>query len=210
MKKLHYILIFLFSVFSFGQETVVSGFIIDKKSGEPIVGATVLVNKTHNGVMTDFEGKYSIKTAINDTLVFSLAGMKMQKIKVDKEEINIELEESEKIVEVFGPPIRPKKSLINSVTTVTTKEIQQEIQQEKIISGKITSEEEINGMIGVIIKNKTTNTITGTDYYGQFVIRASKNDDIVISCPNMLTIEFKVTDKKNYDIFLEKYVLIFL
>ena len=61
-------------------------------------------------------------------------------------------------------------------------------------------------MIGVIIKNKTKNTITGTDYYGQFVIRASKNDDIIISCPNMKTIEFKVTDKKNYDIFLEKYV----
>lgn len=77
---------------------------------------------------------------------------------------------------------------------------------EKVISGKITSKEEINGMFGVIIQNKTLNIGTGTDNYGQFVIKASKNDDIIISCPNMQTIEFKVTDKKNYDFFLEEYV----
>jgi hypothetical protein len=123
MKQLLYILIFLFSVFSFGQETVVNGFIIDKKSGEPIVGATVLVNNTHNGVITDFDGKYSIKTAINDTLVFSFVGMKMQKIKVDKKEINIELEEVE-LKEEVGPPYYPKSKRLEATTIVSKEDIE--------------------------------------------------------------------------------------
>jgi CarboxypepD_reg-like domain len=80
------------------------------------------------------------------------------------------------------------------------------VQEENIISGKITSKEEINGMFGVNIQNKTLNKGTVTDIYGQFVIKASKNDDIFISFPNMQTIEFKVTYKKNYDFFLEEYV----
>ncbi|MES2574767.1 MAG: hypothetical protein V4572_07480 [Bacteroidota bacterium] len=80
------------------------------------------------------------------------------------------------------------------------------IQEENIISGRITSKKDNNEMISVIIKNKTKNVLAETDYYGQFVMKASKNDDIVINYPNMQMVEFKITDKKNYDIILEEYV----
>ena len=80
------------------------------------------------------------------------------------------------------------------------------IEEEKIISGKVTSKEDFGGLCCANVINKTTNLRTGTDYYGQFVIKASKNDIIEISFIGLETIEFKVDDKKNYDIFLKEYV----
>ncbi len=102
---------------------IVFGKVTHKKTGEPISGATVLVNNTHNGVTTDFNGKYSLKTEINDSLVFSFAGMKMQKIKVDKEEINIKLEEIE-LKEEVGPPYYPKSKRLEATTTVSKEDIE--------------------------------------------------------------------------------------
>lgn len=124
MKKLHSILFFLVSIFSLGQEIVVSGIVIDKKTGEPIVGVNVLANKTYNGTTTDFDGKYSLKANINDTLVFGLPGMKIQRVIVYKEEINIELEEGEELKVEFGPPYYPKSKRIEATTTVSKKDIE--------------------------------------------------------------------------------------
>ncbi|WP_432671578.1 carboxypeptidase-like regulatory domain-containing protein [Flavobacterium sp. SM2513] len=124
MKQLIYISFFLFAILSFGQEVVVSGYVTDKKNGEPIAGAKVLVNKTQNGITTDFDGKYSLKTTLNDTLVFGYPGMKIQKVKVDKQKINIELEEGEEIKVEFGPPYYPKTKKLQVTTIVTKKEIE--------------------------------------------------------------------------------------
>ena len=124
MKKLHYILFFLLSVFSFGQEVVISGKVTDQKTGEPIPGATVIIDKTNKGSQTDFDGKYSLKTTLNDTLVFSYVGMKIHKVKVDKEEINIELEEGEELKVEFGPPYYPKSKRLEATTTVSKKDIE--------------------------------------------------------------------------------------
>ena len=123
MKQILYIQFLFFSILSFGQEVVVSGFVINKKKGEPIAGATVLINKTQNGITTDFDGKYSLKTTLNDTLVFSFVGMKMQKIKVDKKEINIELEEVE-LKEEVGPPYYPKSKRLEATTIVSKEDIE--------------------------------------------------------------------------------------
>lgn len=124
MKKIIYISILFYSILSFGQVIVVSGNVTDAKTGEPLVGATVLINKTQNGITTDFDGKYSLKTTLNDTLVFSYAGMIMQKVKVDKPEINIELEEGEEIEVVFGPAYYPKSKRLEATTTVSKKDIE--------------------------------------------------------------------------------------
>uniref|UniRef100_UPI00404A6641 FEKKY domain-containing protein n=1 Tax=Flavobacterium sp. TaxID=239 RepID=UPI00404A6641 len=123
MKKLLYIKSLLFIVLSFGQEIVVSGIVIDKKTEEPIVGANVLVNKTHYGTNTDFDGKYSLKANLNDTLVFGFPGMKMQRVIVDKEEINIELEEVE-LKEEVGPPYYPKSKRLEAATIVSKEDIE--------------------------------------------------------------------------------------
>ena len=37
-----------------------SGVILDKKSGEPVIGATIFIESLKKGASTDLEGKYSI------------------------------------------------------------------------------------------------------------------------------------------------------
>lgn len=113
----------LLSVLSFGQEMVVKGSVINQKNGEPINFVTVSVDKNKAATTTDFEGKYSLKVSANDTLIFSIVGMKTQKIKADKEEINIQLEEVELIVE-GGPPVIPKTERLESITMITKEDIE--------------------------------------------------------------------------------------
>ena len=48
-----------FSVHLFAQQITVSGNVKDS-SGEPVIGASVLVKGTTNGVITDFDGNFSI------------------------------------------------------------------------------------------------------------------------------------------------------
>ncbi|MFV0365106.1 MAG: TonB-dependent receptor domain-containing protein [Mangrovibacterium sp.] len=47
------------SVFAMAQKATVVGTVIDKKSGETLIGATVMLQGTTNGAMADFEGNYT-------------------------------------------------------------------------------------------------------------------------------------------------------
>lgn len=100
----------------------VYGKVVEKKSGEPIAFATVRIDKSEIGTTTDFDGQYALKANVNDTLVFRYTGMKMQKVKVDKAEINIELEEVE-LKEEVGPPYYPKIKRLEATTTVSAEDI---------------------------------------------------------------------------------------
>lgn len=59
---------------SFAQEKTISGTVSDESG--PLPGVTVLKKGTTQGTETDFDGKYSIKAATGDILVFSFVGMK--------------------------------------------------------------------------------------------------------------------------------------
>ena len=62
MQKLKF-LIYFFSLFSFIQAGVtgkISGRIIDKESGEPLIGANIILQGTSNGAATDIDGYYHI------------------------------------------------------------------------------------------------------------------------------------------------------
>lgn len=123
MEKIIYITFMFLSVLTFGQEIVVSGKVTDGKTGEPIPGVNVIIHKTFKGSQTDFEGNYSIIAKTNDTLVYSFVGIKNQKMKADKERINVQLLESETLKETVGPPIQPKIKRLETIT-VTIKDIE--------------------------------------------------------------------------------------
>ncbi|MEZ5107054.1 MAG: TonB-dependent receptor [Draconibacterium sp.] len=57
--------------------SVLSGRILSKTSGEPVIGATVVIEGTNNGIVTDGNGSYSlsVKTGSNFTLNVSCMGM---------------------------------------------------------------------------------------------------------------------------------------
>ncbi len=75
------------------QRITVTGKVIEKESGEPIPGANILEEGTTNGVMSDFDGNYSITVSENAILQVSFIGYVTKEIEVDDQSaINIQLE----------------------------------------------------------------------------------------------------------------------
>lgn len=82
MKSLTLTLLFLFSsalVFAQSQKVKFSGKVVET-TGEPIVGATVIVKGTTIGTVTDYDGNYSIDAPANAKLVFSYLGMTSKEV----------------------------------------------------------------------------------------------------------------------------------
>ncbi|TXN34963.1 hypothetical protein FVB32_10220 [Flagellimonas hymeniacidonis] len=65
-------------------QTVISGKIVDG-DGLPISGANVLVKGIARGVLSDFDGNFSITASVGDVLVFSHIGFVTQEIRVDND-----------------------------------------------------------------------------------------------------------------------------
>jgi len=73
------ILLFLFvlpTVFAVAQQTITG--VVRDETGEPLIGVTVQVQGTTTGVITDFDGRYSISAPENATLTFAFMGMNPQ------------------------------------------------------------------------------------------------------------------------------------
>lgn len=75
---------------TFAQERVVSGTVSDN-AGMPLPGVSILVKGTKTGTQTDFDGKFSIKAASSQVLVFSYIGMKTQEIAASSTIVNVKL-----------------------------------------------------------------------------------------------------------------------
>ena len=86
-SKLRFLLISLFIFFvaalqaSADGDIRVSGVVMSE--GEPLPGASVLVKGTHNGTVTDVDGKYTLTVPADGTLVFSFIGLKTTEQKVN-------------------------------------------------------------------------------------------------------------------------------
>jgi hypothetical protein len=97
----------------------VSGYVTDE-SGEPIIGATVMIQGTTIGVVTDMEGKYSLAIpAGGGDLEISFIGFERQTLPINDSNINIRLKEDtqmldEVVVVAFGT--QKKESLVGSVS----------------------------------------------------------------------------------------------
>lgn len=94
---------------------------MDEK-GNPIPGATVIIQGTTQGLATDAEGHYSIKVRPEDALRISFVGYKTEVVPVKgKTKLNIRLNPTaENIEEVtvvaFGE--QKKESVVSAITTV--------------------------------------------------------------------------------------------
>lgn len=74
MNKIFMILLLMVSTAVYGQKITVTGTVTDE-AGMTLPGATVQVKGTSQGVLTYFNGKFSIDLSVrNATLVFSFVG----------------------------------------------------------------------------------------------------------------------------------------
>ncbi len=119
----------LLSMLSFAQGSLtISGVVTEKKTGEPIIGASILLKGQSSGTITDFNGNYSIPNVPSGaTLVFSYIGMKTQEVKVTaSSKLDISLEEDNQLIDevvVIGYGIQRKSDLTGSVGAVKSKDL---------------------------------------------------------------------------------------
>jgi outer membrane cobalamin receptor len=92
MRKL--LLVGLMLISSIGAFAQVSGKVVDSDTNEPLPGATILVQGTDEGVVTDFDGNFSIQSATaGTTLVISYLGYETTEVSA-KEGILVSLLQS--------------------------------------------------------------------------------------------------------------------
>lgn len=95
MKKhlIHFLLVAVLSVFSAAAfaQTTVKGQLVDSETGEPLVGAAVMVEGTSQGTVTDIDGYFKQSVAQGGTLVFKYVGFKDLKKKITQKGASVDL-----------------------------------------------------------------------------------------------------------------------
>lgn len=127
MKKerlLSLLLILMVSITVFAQNTLYSGRVFDE-SGEPIIGASVVVKGTSQGSVSDMDGKFSFEGTEGATLVISYIGYRSQELRGTKNMV-ITLKEDSKVltdVVVIGYGVQKKSVVTASIAKVGADEL---------------------------------------------------------------------------------------
>lgn len=104
------------------ESRVVKGTIISKIDGETLPGVNVLIKGSNKGVISDFNGKYSINASSENVLVFSYIGFKNFEVLIENKsviDISLQLDtESLDEVVVVGYGTQRKSDLTGSVSVV--------------------------------------------------------------------------------------------
>lgn len=122
-------LFFLFCLpgFLLAQEKVVKGTVIEKETGEPLPGVSVMVEKSTRGALTDLDGTYEIKVTPDNKLVFSFLGKESKTVAVGSQTvIDVSLSDKKNELEevtVVAYGKQKKESVVSSITTVNAKDL---------------------------------------------------------------------------------------
>jgi TonB-linked SusC/RagA family outer membrane protein len=120
--------LFLLCLFPLGAlaQSVIKGTVNDEAGG-PIIGATVKVQGSQKGAITDLDGKFSVEAASNATITISYVGYVTQNVKVaGKSNLTIVLKEDNTTlndVVVIGYGVQRKSDLTGSVASVKADDI---------------------------------------------------------------------------------------
>jgi hypothetical protein len=141
MKFKLVIIIFLTSFLSSFAQTTIEGVVNDAK-GLPLIGASVVVKGTKNGVLTDFDGVFKIKAKIGDVLLISSLGFDKKEVKIKANSIKIVLGELNEVlneVVVIGYGTVKKKDLTGAVSSVRATSIEKgdPIDFQTALSGRV-------------------------------------------------------------------------
>ncbi|MDY6439281.1 MAG: TonB-dependent receptor [Prevotella sp.] len=128
------------SVGAFAQSITVNGHVKDA-TGEPIIGATVLVPGTSNGAATDLDGNFTLNCNQGDKLQVSYVGYATQTVTASSNLVVTLVEDSKVLndVVVIGYGRAKKSDLTGSVTAIKPDEKNHGLQTnaQDMIQGKI-------------------------------------------------------------------------
>ncbi len=124
-KKIPFVpilLIVFLTLNSYGQQRVtVTGAITSKDDGAPLPGVAVTIKNTNQGVATDADGKFSIRTSLGSTLVLKALGFSTQEVSVTSQKLSIVMESSKSDlneVVVIGYGTVKKKDLTGAIANI--------------------------------------------------------------------------------------------
>ena len=103
------------------QQITCKGNIADV-SGEPIIGASVVVKGTSQGTVSDLDGNFTIQANPNTTLVVSYIGYVTQEVKAS-DKLKITLKEDSRTLEdvvVVGYGVQKKSVMTAAISRVTS------------------------------------------------------------------------------------------
>ena len=119
--------LFLFCMIPLGMNAQTVKGTVSDEAGEPIIGATVKVQGSNEGTVTDFDGNFSVKASSNATLNISYVGYVSQQVKVGgKSNITVTLVEDNTTlndVVVIGYGVQKKKLVTGATVQVKGEDI---------------------------------------------------------------------------------------
>lgn len=174
MKK-NYIL-FLLTLFSysiFGQN--VTGIVKDENN-ETLTGVTVILKGTSVGTITDFDGRYEIKAAVGEKLIFSYVGYNTVEKTVEGSTLNITLSPGVSLQEITLIGSRnPARTALNSLSPVDVIDVSELTSRSPQVN--------LNQILNFVAPSFNSNTQTiadGTDHIDPASLRGLGPDQVLV------------------------------
>lgn len=154
----------------------VSGKILDGETLKPLPGASVLIKGTTTGVVSDFDGNYTIKAEMGDILVFSYSGFEPQEIEVTTTIINVTLAQGGALDAVVVVGSRaPGRAAIESTSPIDVIDVKTLVSSGPQIN--------LNQILNYVAPSFTSNTQTisdGTDHIDPASLRGLGPDQVLV------------------------------
>lgn len=132
MNRILVLILFCIGSFSLQAQTFsVSGTVDEEGTGLPLPGVNIIVKNTSNGVVTDFDGNYSIdNVSVGDVLVYSYLGFLPQEITVGENQntIDVSLKTDTSALDevvVIGYGTQQRKDVTGAVSVVSNETIEE-------------------------------------------------------------------------------------
>lgn len=168
----------------------ISGLVVDG-SGAPLIGVNIGVKGTHNGTITDVDGKFNLEIPSNSVLVVSYIGYKTVEIPA-KNNLRIVLQEDSKALDevvVIGYGVARKSDLTGSVSNLSSEKLveRQVVNPIDGLSGKIAGVQVNNnsgrpgGAMDIVVRGHNSINASNSPL---FVIDGVVGADISLINPN--------------------------
>ncbi len=113
------------------EQTAVCTGTVKEQSGEPLIGASIMVKGTRNGTVTDLDGNFSLSGVHKgDVLVITYLGFEPVEMRWNGQPLNVTMKSDTQSLDelvVVGYGVQKKSSMTAAVATVSQKEIQKQV-----------------------------------------------------------------------------------
>nr|WP_298997666.1 TonB-dependent receptor [uncultured Allomuricauda sp.] len=167
-------LLLLCAVFS-GLAQEVTGTVYDDQN-QPLPGVSILLKGTSTGVITDFDGHYTIEANTGDTLVFSYVGFNTQEVTVTGTTLDVTLQAGLALENVVVVGSRnPNRTATESTVPVDVIDIKE--------LNNVAPQVNLNQILNYVAPSFTSNTQTisdGTDHIDPASLRGLGPDQVLV------------------------------